>query len=353
MQFNHSQFLWFIAFVLLVTPLKTFSDDMSRRYRTLEEKREAGQQHEITEWLLMTPLIESEYLSQNVRPYDQQDSTVNESNNTLQLDTDIKPTEWLKAEIVYEYDDLLDEFVQDEAFAEIAINDFKMELGKLYLPFGEYYSRFVTGPILEFGETRAGALVLSYEPGDDVETAVFVYESTLDQDPTTEGKLDWGISLNVSAVESVTTGFSYISDLSETDERLLEENIFYQKRVDAVSAYINIEFDNVETSIEWLQALDTFSELDTDRNKPSAWNLEVAYYPEEDYGVALRMEGSKELEDAPDLQAGIAVTVHAIKNITATAEFLRGNYKRGFAEGLDGNELDKVDQLAVQVGISF
>ena len=79
-----------------------------------------------------------------------------------------------------------------------------------------------------FGETRGGSLVLSNEPGDDLEAAVFVCESNFDQYPSTEGKLDWGISLNVSVVESVTTGICYLSDLSETDEHLLEEYIFYQ-----------------------------------------------------------------------------------------------------------------------------
>ena len=82
----------------------------------------------------------------------------------------------------------------------------------------------------------------------------------------------------------------------------------------------SIEFENFETSIEWLQSLDSFSELDADRDQPSAWNLEMALYLNDIYEIGLRLEGSKELEDAAERQAGIAMTIHAIKNMTVTID---------------------------------
>jgi hypothetical protein len=146
---------------------------------------------------------------------------------------------------------------------------------------------------------------------------------------------------------------SYLSDLAESDEKLLDDNIFYQQRVDAISAYANIEFESFETSIELLQALDSFAELDADRNQPRAWNLEISFHPDDNMELALRLEGSQQLEDAPELQAGLAATLHATDNITATVEFLRGQFKRGFAVDENGHELDTQDQLAVQLGITF
>jgi len=342
-----------IASVIFLVPLITTADETARRYKTPEERRDAGQKHEITEWLQISPLIELEYSSQTFKPFELSDSTLTENSKTLQLEIEIMPTDWLTSEIVYEYDDQLDEFILDEAVAELEANDFKLELGKIYLPFGEYYSRFVTGPMLEFGETRGRGMVLAYEPDDSLEISVFIFKSKIENNIVNDDKLDWGFALNISPVESVSTGFSYLSDLSESDEKLLEDGIVYQQRVDAISAYANIEFDNFETSMEWLQALDSFSELDTDTNKPKAWNLEIAFSLHDDFQLTLRVEGSKELEDAPELQTGLAANLHATKNITATIEFLRGRFKRGLAEDINGNELDTQNQLAAQLGISF
>lgn len=342
-----------MAAVLFILPAVSMADESTRRYRTLEERRDAGQKHQITEWLQISPLIELEYVTQTLKPYAVDDFTHKENSKTLQLDVEITPNEWLMAEIVYEYDDELNEFVLDEAIAELEAGDFKLELGRQSVPFGEYYSRFITGPVLEFGETSARSIVMSYEPDDDLEVSLFIVKGKMEKDTVDDDSMDWGLSINLSATESMTTGISYLSDLSETDEELLEDSLFYHRRVDAISAYANFEFENFETSIEWLRALDSFSELDADRDQPSAWNLELALYLNDIFEIGLRIEGSKELEDAAERQAGIAMTIHAIKNMTATIEFLRARFKPGLAEDRNGNELENQNQLVAQIGLSF
>ncbi len=352
---TRNKFTGMIAAAMFLAPIISIADEPARRYRTLKERREAGLTHEITDWLQISPLIELEYVSQTFFPEDPNlsSSTHKTNSKTLQLDTRITFAEWFNAEIVYEYDDQLDEFVLDEAIAEFELDDFKLEFGKLYVPFGEYYSRLVTGPLLEFGETRARALVLSYEPSDRLEASAFVFKSKIDKTITTNNKLDWGFSINFSPVETISAGFGYISDLSESDEKLLDENAFYQQRVNAVTTYANFRCDDFETSIEWLQALDSFSELDADRNRPRAWNLELAFYPDNNFEWAFRIEGSKELEDAPEFQAGIAATLHVNRNISATLEFLRGRFKRGLAEYAQNSELADQNLLVGQLVISF
>ena len=59
-------------------------------------------------------------------------------------------------ELIYEYDDDDGSNQQtiDEAILAFEGGDFELELGKLFVPFGEYFQPFRSGPLLEFGETR-------------------------------------------------------------------------------------------------------------------------------------------------------------------------------------------------------
>ena len=120
-----------------------------------EERRDAGLKHEVTDWLTLSGLLELETGSQR----NELDSSTAHSHDddfdkSLQVGALVAPLSWLKVELTCEYDDEENEHVLDEAFASVEIADLEPELGKLYVPFGVYYSNFASGPVLEFGETR-------------------------------------------------------------------------------------------------------------------------------------------------------------------------------------------------------
>jgi len=358
MMFNiKNKFILLLALMFL-TSFSVYAEETEedrRRYRTLEERRDAGIKHQLTEWLEVSPLFELEYSKQRLIPLDVLDSetSISETHKTLQLEIIVDPAEWVNFEIVYEYDDLLDELILDEAVAEFIAGDFKLEVGRFTVPFGEYYSRFVTGPLLELGETDARSLVFAWEPDDEFEAAVFILKSRVEKTGKTGDSLDWGLSLNVFFTDDIVVGISYISDLSESDEKLLDDVIFYQQPVDAMSAYINIEIGNYDISLEMVQALDHFAELDVESDRPDAWNVEFGIYPDGSFEYALRIEGSNELEDEPELQAGLGATWHLHENVYVTVEYLKGKYKKDFVE----NDLEQVieyqNQFASQLVISF
>ena len=196
-----------LLILTMLTPISGLAedivqDDEVRRYRTLEERRDAGIKHPITDWLAVSPLIELEYNKQRYITDDSAitDTTVSETANAFQLEIVIDPGQWLNIEIVYEYDHVLEEVILDEAVAEFELGNFKLELGRFTVPFGEYYSRFITGPLLEFGETDARALLIAWEPDDEFEAAIFVLKSKLDKpgdkNNDKDNTLDWGLSLN-------------------------------------------------------------------------------------------------------------------------------------------------------------
>jgi hypothetical protein len=52
----------------------------------------------------------------------------------------------------------------------------ELSLGKQYTPFGVYFSSFVSGPLLEFGETQADAVAtLAYGPSDKPDILLTAY----------------------------------------------------------------------------------------------------------------------------------------------------------------------------------
>lgn len=343
-----------LALHILVAPVSSLADDEAPpRNRTAEERRDSGKKHQIAEWLVISPELEFEYTDQAFNPFNAPESSLTENSKSLQLEFEISPTDWLNAEIVYEYDDVLDEFVLDESFAEFEVEDFTVQAGKFYVPFGEYYNRFITDPLIEYAEIRAHSVMLSYESDDQLEAALFIFKSKLDRTTVFEDKYDWGFSVNYTPVDTITTGLSYVSDLSESEENLLEGYLVYQNVVDAIAVYANFEFEDFETSIELIQALDSFTELDADRNKPTAWNLEFTFSPSHNIQLALRVEGSEELEDAAERQIAVNGTYYVTKNIIAAIEVAEASYKKGFAEDLNENELDRQTQIAAEVTITF
>lgn len=345
-----------VAVSLIILPMQMLAEEQ-RRYKTPSERREAGVKHEITDWMEASILLEYETSRLELEPDNAVDYTLREREKSVQLEVEMQPAEWITAELSYEYDDFLNEFELDEALIEFEIDDYKLELGRLEIPFGEYYSRFITGPLLEFAETKGRVLVIAYEPDDSFEASVFLLKSKLDEFTgsvnSDDDSYDWGLSINSQPMEGVLMGISYLSDLSESDEQLIEGESSYIQQVDALSAYLSIEFEDIDFSLELVQALQQFNELDKTQDQPRAWNFEMGFYPHGQLEYAFRLESSRELEEAPLYQYGLATTWHAGKSLSATFEVLRGRFKKAFVEDDAEQELAYQTQIGAMLIVSF
>jgi hypothetical protein len=329
-------------------------DGHVRIYTTRQERREAGLKHEITDWLTLSGLVELEYEFQRFSAYDTSSHSHDDDfTKTLQIGAELNPFSWMKGELIYEYDDEANRHTLDEGFASFEAGDFELEAGRLYVPFGVYFSHFVTGPVLEFGETRDVGMNLSWAPGEQLDIAAFVYKGRAREAGSGGKDRDWGFTAEGSPFEFGSFGVSYISDLADSQEGFLsDEGDRYDSRVDAWSAYAILGYNQFELTAEFLRALGSFRELDPDRDKPRAWNVELGFYPAGSFEWALRVEGSSEVEDAPRLQAGVSVAWRITKTASLTLDYLRGNYKNGLAEQND-HELDKVHTVAGQLSVEF
>ncbi len=227
-------------------------------------------------------------------------------------------------------------------------------LGRVSAPFGEFYSHFTTGPLLEFGETIRDGLIIDYSILDFIELTGFIIDSRVEKD-NKNTDYDWGTVIEyTSAAEAVRLGLGYSSDLAESDERFLRDlNNEYENRVSAWNAHVLIGFDNFEITGEIIQAINKFREFERQEDKPSAYNIELAYFPLSSLQFSARLEGSDEFSDEPKTQYGFATTWRPIDRMSITAEYLHGKYKNDFVFDDDDNELDDRDLFAAQVTIEF
>jgi hypothetical protein len=325
-----------IAALILVTPhclhAEEAAEDKARIYTTREERREAGQDHRLNAWLSASDLIEFEAGREWIQLSDPEPDTRNRDlSSTLDLGMLATPWSWMKAEAIFELEHAFEgdapQFTLDEGTVSLRDGPFELEAGRLYVSFGEYFSHFASGPLLEFGETRGDGADLSWNPDERLDLSVFGYNGPAEPATSEGAAVNWGCALAGSPLESWTLGASYLSDLADAKDGLLEAHgNRYQSRVDALSAYSVLGMGRFELTAEMVRALKAFAELPADHNQPLAWNVELAFFPEGPVDAALRLEGSHELPNAPNIMGGVAISWRPLRAVSMTVEYLHGTY---------------------------
>jgi len=329
----------------------------ARIYRTREEQREAGLQREVTPWLTVSGLAEGEILFED---FDTKEGPADDSGRddsaSLQLGFILTPVEFFSAETILEYDTDKDKVEADEAFLSFETDPWELSVGKQYTPLGVYFSNFVSGPLLEFGETQAREVAtLTYGPSDDLDIFLTAYRGRARKQGKNSGEWNWALATEFWLNDDWSFGLSYQSDLADSDSRLLEDNNDrYAEQVAAVSGYILWAGDWFEVTLEALAATGSFEELDSDRDKPWAWNAElVHFYPGTNFEISFRIEGSQELEDEPRYQFGPAITWRTGKNASITVEYLHGEFEDELATTENDDPYDHVDRVGAILSVAF
>ncbi len=335
-------------------------ENKARIYRSPDERRESGLGRQITDWLRISGLVEAEVNHARNHFSGGKDMTDGERPSlAFQLGLQIMFTEWLQAEVIYEIEtDIKSSFsIIDEAMLEADFDPWGFKIGKQYIPFGEYYSHFVSGPLLEFAQTRANSLIVDYSINDHVELAGYFLmgNSRRVGDNGFYSDWDWGASIElVFANEAVRLNAGYLSDLSESDEGLLIDfGNNYQQRIPAWNVHALIGYNSFEVTAEVVRATRSFKEFDQNMDKPFAWNIELAWYPQDTLQYALRLELSDELEDEPRWQYGAAVTWQPFNNLSVTLEYIRSKYKKDFVQDDNDNSFNNRNSIAAQVSLEF
>lgn len=332
----------------------------ARIYRSPEERREAGLGRQLTDWLKVFGLgeLETAYASNHFAGG--RDRTDRERPAlALQLGLEITYNDWLEAGLIYDFETDGKRKLSglDEAMVGVDLEPWGFKAGRQYVPFGEYYSHFVSGPMLDFAETRADALVIDYAMSDQLELTGYLFDGDSQRSGSRGfyADWDWGISIDLAtANEAIRINAGYLSDLSESDDHILADTgNSYLQRVPAWNANMLFGFDHFEMTAEVIRATRTFKELGRDRNRPFAWNLELAWFPQHSLQYALRLEFSDKLEGQPRWQYGAAATWRPFKNVSLSLEYLRSKNKKDFVLDDEDNALNSRDQVAAQLSVEF
>ncbi len=330
-------------------------------YHTLAEKKAAGLSTLITDHLNLSGLLEVEASSE--RQHFKNGNTDSNSDLTLataQLGLEIEVNEQFGGDLIllFEEDEEGDDRVElDEATVNFGAGAWSGRVGRQYLPFGHFHSHFINDPLtLELGETRETALVAGFD-GGNWNLSGFAFSGQADRDGGEDHLNDFGLSLSLTPHESLELGISYLSDLADSGAELADD---YRHRVGGWSVYAEGNPGPLKLSGEILGATRRFdtTDLDADANgrgdRPLAWNLEAATNLSETVEVALRLEGSRELAETPEIQYGAAISWSPIQHVSLSLEYLRGEYDRRFA-ALDvaGSPLQSRDLISSQLAIEF
>ena len=325
-------------------------------YRSPSERREAGLGRKVTDWLSISGLaeVESEYEDFGFDG-DKSSESDDVTTTTLQLGLNFTLSERVSAEFVGEYEVNANHSIIDEGILKYEGETLGIEAGRLYIPFGEFYSHFVTGPILELGETRGNAMVAEFELSDFVDVFAYGIESKAEKQGDSGHQIDWGGGFEfASEDESVKVSAGYFSNLADADEQPLEDfDNKYQRRVGGITANALFGWETHEITAEYLGALRSFSELDSEENLPWAVNFEAAWFLLDNFQLAGRVEASGEVPDEPQLQLGVSVTWLIGYRFNLSVDYLFGKFKDDFVFDDDDNEIDSRQLIAAQLSLEF
>lgn len=327
-----------------------------RIYRSPEERREAGLGTWVTDWLRVSGLLELEKEYQ--KDYYSGDADITESprpSQAVQIGLELRLLDWLEGEVVLEAEhDKRYHARADEILLSAELDPWGIKLGRQYLPFGEYFSHFVTGPLLEFGETRATSVIVDYAVNDHIELIGYVFDGELEEAGGGRNT-DWGISAEiVSDDESKIFGIGYLSDMAESEEPLLEDvERYYEHQVSGWNAYMLLGFDSFEVTGELVRANRNFTELDSHADRPYAWNLEVAWFPADTLQLAMRYEGSRELAEAPEKRYGVALSWAPGKHLVFSVDYLYGRYASVPTDDEEDAAPEQSHTIGAQISMEF
>ena len=325
--------------------------ERAKFYISPEERREAGLGTPVTDWLTFYGLLEAEYEYEKHKYLDGGNFSEDFDTEVIQIGLEAEFTEWLLAEFVLEIeqDRKLRTFV-DEGLIAFEFDTWAIKAGVQNLDFGEYYSHFVTGPLLEFGETRKWTLTGEREINESLDVLAYTFEN---EGVLEGGDLGWGVSMEwTSEDESIRVGTGYMSDLRQSDDFFGEEDYANATNVPGWNMYALMGFESFEITAEVVAATDHFR-VEESHMRPQSYNLELGYFVNYDFQVAGRVEYSKELLDEPEWQSGVAITWLFGKHLILSVDYLHGTYKTPLEIEEDEEYTKSRNLIAAQVGFEF
>ena len=248
----------------------------------------------------------------------------------------------------------------DEAYLKF---DSKINIsgGKLYLPFGDFDTNFISDPLTqELGEIRDKSILIEinfnnliFEP--------FIFKPSI---KNRNNNLGWGFSFKFDKEfqniedSSIEAQFSYINTTSDNDnfKDFLSDNNLHKVKYyfDGISGFLKLEYKNftlIGEIVKYIKSIDVEK-----RYTPLSWNFELSYNFKK-VNIAVKYEGSKDTafideELFMNKQYGISVSIEIFKNTNLSFEFLHGKPDRKLIKFLE-EDINKKDTFSTKLHFEF
>lgn len=282
-------------------------------------------------YLTFSGLLE---LEANYRDTDGQDASSDLTLSTFEFSTEVVINDHISGHVIllYEEDPTDDSLKVDEAVISLSCPQslFGQTLafhgGKMYLPFGQFNSSMLTAPLtLDLGETNntAALFVLRGYPWT---FSLGVYNGGTDAAGDKDHIDSLVAAVEVTPLENLSLGVSYLSDLAESANELVADATLYSDDVPGVSVFLSATLGALGFEAEILGALDDFDAAligasDLTGKKPLAWNLEVSWLAIEDLQLAARYEQAKDFQDDV-ARYGLSGSYGLFRNTVLAFEYL-------------------------------
>lgn len=225
-----------------------------------------------------------------------------------------------------------------------------VHVGRMYVPFGMFNSSMISDPLtLELGETQDAAALFALE-GDVWVFKAGVFNGDTDVDGDNNHVDSFVASLELMPVENLAFGVSYINDLAESDNELVQDATLYSSNVAGASAFLSAQSGQFGLALEYLAAIDDFDSAliivgdGLTGKRPEAWNLELAWMPTDKVQLAARYEEAKDFQD--DVKRYGATASYGLhEHVVIALEYLRSD--------ADIAVDDTVDVVTAQLALEF
>jgi len=266
---------------------------------------------------------------------------------TLELGIDVKPMKHFSGKIVFLFEEDETEPTEiDQGFIRIDGEEkcpFYANVGRLYLPFGQFDTHFITDPItLDLGEVRETALVIGYTNAS-MDLSLGVFHGDVNETHADDDMID---GFNAAAVYSfplagrvfMSAGMSYLSNIGDSDgiSDQLSISDTVTTYVPAMAAFLTFEWDEMLfATLEYVTATDHFKTDDVAFDggrelQPWALNAEFAYaiLPKVELGARYGASGNAG-DFLPETIYGAVVNVTPMDHVAIGLEYLAGEYEDG------------------------
>ena len=271
-------------------------------------------------------------------------------------------SQWASGHLLITYED--DSLTIDEGLITLGDGETMpvvLDAGLFYVPFGSFETAMLQDPLtLELGEIRAAGVGLEFGFAG-LGTAVYAYKGMNEMDVADTV----GVGARLSYEQEfdpvgIAVGVSWVSNIGDsggiTDyvDELGTEGI--DDQVGGVGADIMLSFGPVELIGEYIQAIDSFTELEFAGAvaEPKAWSVEAVYntaFGNRDATFAVGVQGTVEAValGLPEQRYIAAASMMFLPDTTLTLEYFHDD-DYGVEDGGTG---ETADVLTTQLRYEF